>query len=117
MTSSPSMQTVSIAGKPSKMKALTGLTITKTVKFMGEDLLIRKLMVAEVLEIQNKARDSENNNEDTEGLGVLRKIIRAGCSDAAELTDEDFLQFPLDELTILSNEIMAFSGVGPNTGK
>jgi len=82
---------------------------------MGDDVTIRKLMVFEVLDLQSKAKEIDKG--DDEGLAMLRTIIRLGCMDCADVTDEDFLKFPLDELSSLSNEIMSFSGVGSTSGK
>lgn len=34
-----------------------------------------------------------------------------------ELSDDDFKEFPMDELSKLSNEIMKFSGIAGDQGK
>ncbi len=97
------------------MKALIGKRMTRSVKFMGEDIKISKLSVAEVLNIQEKAKAIEGN--DQEGFNVLKTVVRSGAEGGADLSDEDFDNFPLDELSRLSNEIMKFSGIGAEAGK
>lgn len=97
------------------MKSLIGRKMHKPVKFMGEDIKISKLSVSEVIEIQNKAKAIEN--DEAEGFNVLKVVIRSGAEGAGDLSDEDFDNFPLDELSKLSNEIMKFSGIGSDTGK
>ncbi len=95
----------------SGIKGLVGRKMTKTVKFMGEDVLISKLNVANVMEIQEKAKKLEEN--DSEGFDLLKSIIRNAVEGAEDLADDDFEGFPLDELSKLSNEIMKFSGINP----
>lgn len=97
------------------IKGLVGKRMTKTVKFIGEDVKITKLNVAEVIEIQDMAKLS---NEDAQsGLDLLKKVIRLAVDGASELSDEDFKTFPMDELAKLSNEIMKFSGMTGEQGK
>ena len=93
----------------SGIKGLVGRKMTKTIKFMGEDILISKLNVSNVMEIQEKAKKLEEN--DNEGFDLLKSIIRSAVDGAGDLSDEDFEGFPLDELSRLSNEIMKFSGI------
>lgn len=97
------------------IKGLVGKKMTKTVKFIGEDIKITKLSVAEVLEIQNKAKDSTEDHES--GFELLKKVIKMSVEGASELTEEDFDNFPMDELSRLSNEIMKFSGIAGEQGK
>jgi len=101
--------------KTNKMKSLVGRKMSKTYKFMGEDITINKLVVAEVIAIQEKAKSSDT--DESEGFNVLKTVIQTACPEALELTAEDFNSFPLDELTKLSEEIMRFSGIGANQGK
>jgi hypothetical protein len=90
------------------IKDLVNKRISKNVKFMGEDVKISKLNTSEVLSIQEAAKDLTEESED--GLLILRKVIRSSVEGAEILSDADFLTFPMDELSKLSNEIMAFSG-------
>jgi len=97
------------------IQGLIGKRMSKTVKFMGEDVKIVKLSVAEVLEIQQQAKAIET--DETKGFDVLKTVIRKSVENASELADEDFDGFPMDELNKLSNEIMKFSGIGNEQGK
>ena len=102
---------VNVAG----MKSLVGRKMTKKVKFMGEDVEISKLSVSEVMDIQEKAKAIEK--DESEGFNVLKAVIRSAVAGSDDLSDEDFKQFPLDELSKLSNEIMKFSGIAQDQGK
>lgn len=97
-------------------KDLVGKRISKTVKFMGDDVTISKLSVSEVMGIQAQAKDI--GSDESKGLSVLKTVIRSGTIGAEELDDEAFDGFPMDELSKLSNEIMKFSGLdGDKAGK
>ena len=99
----------------SGIKSLVGRKMTKSVKFMGEDVKISKLSVAEVMDIQVKAKEIES--DESAGLALLQTVIRSAVEGAEDLADEDFQTFPMDELSKLSNEIMKFSGIGADQGK
>ena len=91
------------------MKNLVGKSITQTVKFMGESVKIKKLTVAEVLEIQEQAKEAEKS--ENAGFDLLKRVIKMSVEDAKDLSDDDFKTFPMDELNKLSNDIMKFSGM------
>jgi hypothetical protein len=97
------------------IKGLVGQRMTKTVKFMNKDITIQKLTVAEVLAIQEKAKNADK--DETEGFNVLKTVIRSAVPGADELSDEDFNSFPLEDLTKLSNEVMKYSGISADQGK
>jgi hypothetical protein len=97
------------------IRGLVGKKMYKDVKFMGDNLKINKLSVSEVLFIQEKAKNISEN--DSEGFEILKTVIRSAVEGATELSDDDFNNFPLDELSKLSNEIMKFSGIGEQAGK
>lgn len=94
----------------SSLKDLINKKITKSVKFMGADVKIQKLSVDEVVAIQAKAKAM--GNSDDAGIVVLQTIVAYGLEGASELSDEDYRQLPMEELSTLSNLIMAFSGMG-----
>lgn len=94
----------------SSIKGFVGKRMSKTVKFMGEDVKVSKLSVAEVMAIQEAAKDIDK--DDVSGFEVLKKVIESAVEGGSELTDEDFKNFPMDELSKLSGEIMKFSGIG-----
>ena len=93
---------------------LIGKKMTKSTKFMGEDVKISKLSVSQILEIQKSAKDAEN--DESKGFEILKTIIRASAEGASAISDESFEGFPMDELSKLSNEIMAYSGIGAEGG-
>lgn len=92
------------------LKSLVGKKMSKEVKFMGTTVTINKLNVSEVLSIQEKAKGIAEN--DAESFALLRTVISTAVPEAAELSEEDFNNFPLDELSNLSAEIMKYSGLG-----
>lgn len=98
------------------IKALVGRKVTKKTKFVDSDVVISKLSVAQVMEIQQAAQAVEQNPESS-GIEILKNIVRLSVEGASELTDEDFASFPMDELNKLSNEIMSFSGIKADAGK
>jgi len=99
-------------------KELVGKRMTKSVKFMNEDVKISKLSVDEMMNVQTLAKALETDSTDEKsGFNILRTVIRASVEGAADITDDDFKTFPMDELSRLSNEIMKFSGVGAEAGK
>ncbi|MDH5182270.1 MAG: hypothetical protein OEX12_00135 [Gammaproteobacteria bacterium] len=110
-------------------KKLLGKRITSSHKFMGENVTIQKLSVAEVMSIQESATkaqaladDAKNKQtmgqevtvDDKEGFNSLKNVIRMGAPESTGLDDEDFNQFPLEELISLSQAIMKFSGIDPS---
>jgi hypothetical protein len=97
------------------IKNMVGKKVSKTTKFMGEDIKISKLSVSEVMEIQNKAKAIDG--DETQGLQILRVVIRSAVEGGSDLSDEDFEGFPMEELSKLSGEIMKFSGIGADAGK
>lgn len=92
------------------MKSLVGKKMSKNIKFMNQDLTIKKLSVSEVLKIQEMAKDV--GEDENANFGLLMHVVRASAHGADELTEEDFNEFPIDDLSKLSNEIMKYSGMG-----
>jgi len=111
----PTISKVNNVVAESGIKSLVGRKMTRNVKFCNEDIKINKLTVAQVLEIQEKAKSVDK--DDSEGFNVLKTVIRSSVDGGSDLTDEDFSGFPLDELSKLSTEIMKFSGIGQEAGK
>lgn len=91
------------------IKQFVGQKLTRKVKFMGGEIEITKLSIEAVQEIQEKAKAVKEN--ETEGFGMLRKVIELSVADCADLSDQEFSSLPIDELTRLSGEIMKFSGL------
>jgi hypothetical protein len=93
----------------SSFKDLVGKRVTRPEKFMGAEVVIKKLSVAEVLAIQEAAKEIEK--DESKGFDVLRQVIRSAVEGAESISDEDFQGFPMDELSKLSTSIMKFSGI------
>jgi hypothetical protein len=94
---------------------LIGKKMTKPVKFMGEETTISKLSVAQIMLVQEAAKAAET--DETKGFDILKTIIRASAEGAADITDDQFADFPMDELSNLSNTIMVFSGIDAGKSK
>lgn len=93
-------------------KDLVGKRLTKEVDFLGSKVKIQKLTVAEVLEIQERAKQANEKQDDL--LGVVKFVIQASVVGADEVSTEEFDQFPMEDLSKLSNDIMKFSGITGN---
>jgi len=100
---------------PTGIMALLGKRMSKRVKFLDQDITIFKLTVAEVKDIQEKAKLLETDDE--AGLDILRTVIRSAVEGGSALEDDHFEAWPMDELSKLSNAIMKFSGIGEDQGK
>lgn len=101
------------------IRGLANRKMTKDVDFMGTKLKISKLSVAEMKQVQEIAKLPEAaEGEDApvmteaQSLKVLQTVIQCGAEGGAEMTAEEFESMPIDELSKLSEAIMAFSGMG-----
>lgn len=99
----------------SGFKRFLGKAQTSKVKFMGENVEIKKLTVTEVEDIQEASKAIAE--DPSKGFDVLKKVLKLGCLETADLDDADFKQFPLDDLNKLSGEIMKLSGIASDSGK
>lgn len=95
--------------------SLIGKRMSKNVKFMGEEVKIHKLSVAQIVTIQESAKAAET--DETKGFEILKTIIKSSVEGADAIGDSDFENFPMDELSSLSNAIMAFSGIDAGKSK
>lgn len=91
--------------------------VTKSVKFMAEDIDIVKLTVNQVIAIQELSKKIDSENSDTDNISVLSQVIRFGAPELASLNQEEMNDFPMEELVNLSNAIMSYSGLGDKKGK
>ena len=98
------------------MKHLVGKVITKKVPFMEDEVEIRKLSVNEVFQVQKLVTKSSKSKSEDAQLGLLRDVIRMSVVDAADLTDEDYNTFPIAELSLLTEAVIEFSGIGQDQG-
>lgn len=97
-------------------KELTTKRVTKKVKFMGGDVEISKLSVAQVKEIQELAKGINPETGDG-GLDMLVTVIKASVPEAAEMDSSEFESIAFDELSTLANAIMDYSGMKVEAGK
>jgi len=95
--------------------SLIGKRMSKSVKFMGEEVKIHKLSVAQIVTIQEAAKAAET--DESKGFEILKTIIKSSVEGADQIADSDFENFPMDELSSLSNAIMAFSGIDAGKSK
>ena len=95
-------------------RSLIGKRMSKNYKFMDQNLKIQKLTVNEVMEVQELAKDA--GSDEDKNFQVLCDVIRAGVEDSGDITNDEFRQFPLDELSKLSTEVMKFSGMQAEKG-
>jgi hypothetical protein len=93
------------------MKHLVGKVITKKYPFMDDEVEVRKLSVAEVFKVQALVKKSSKKSDEASQLALLRDVIRLAVVGAHELSDEEFDEFPLGELSELSNNVLNFSGL------
>jgi hypothetical protein len=91
------------------MKHIKIVDVTKTVKFMDQDLVIKQLTVKGVKDLQ-KGLDGDANTLDA--IKTLATIFKATVIGAEDMKDEDFEKFPIEPLTKLSNDILEFNGLG-----
>ena len=88
-----------------------GSKSVKSVKFMDKDLEIVKLTINQVIRVQAVTKQAEESNDANSGILILSAVIREGAPELKELSQEDLQDFPMEELTNLSNSIMEFSGL------
>jgi len=99
------------------MKHLVGKTITQKVPFMGDEVEVKKLTVGEIFSLQAIISASQKGKQDEEKqVALLRDILRLAVVGANEITDEEFAGFPLGELSDLSQQVVAVSGLGNTEG-
>ena len=101
------------------LQALVGKRMEKDCTVMGQKIKISKLTVNQVMEIQAQVKENGTDSEDEKAnFELLMKVIRMGANGAEQMSDDEFNDFPLEELSKLSQEIMKFSGIGAgNPGK
>jgi hypothetical protein len=93
------------------IKSLVGRKMTKSVKFLDDTVIISKLSVDDVMEVQTLAKEIEESKNENAGIEILKLVISKAVEGGSELTEEDFNSFPMDELSKLANDIMKFSGM------
>lgn len=94
------------------MKHLVGKTLSKKVPFMGDEVEIRKLSIAEVLNVQKIVKAASKDKSEEGQVKLIRDVVKIAVTGASELTDEEFNGFPLGELSDISEAILKYSGIG-----
>ncbi len=122
-------KTVAVPLERKGLSGFVGKRVSKSVKFMGEDVTITKMSVHEVQNIQavakqlqakaaeHEAAGTVDEDAETADFDVLKLILRLGVEGAADMTDEEIEGLPIDELSKLSNEVMRYVGLGQEAPK
>lgn len=90
------------------MKHLVGKAQTKKVPFAGGEVEIKKLSVAEVMELQELIKKASKSKDQ---LQILRDVLRLAVIGTEEMTDEDFNTFSPVDLNALSEEVLVYCGL------
>ncbi len=98
------------------MKHLVGKELSEKVPFMGDEVEVRKLTVGKIMGLQKLISKAEKSKEEDAQLKLLCDIIKVAVVGAEDLSQEDFDNFPLAELTELSAHVMRVSGLGGSEG-
>jgi len=98
------------------MKHLVGKNMTKKIEFMGDEVEIRMLSVAQVYKLQELVKRTSKSKSEEDGLKSLFDVVRLAVVDADTLTDDDMKTFPIAELNKLSEQILEVSGLGSKAG-
>jgi len=93
------------------MKHLLGKAKSTKVPFLGSEVEVNKLTVAQVKQFQAELNAVKDVVDEDSGLKIQRTIVRMGVVGAADLTDEELDSFPLVELTALTQKILELAGV------
>jgi hypothetical protein len=94
----------------SLMDFLTEGSSFSNFRFMGKNVKIRRLSLAQVRDIQAKARNVNEDNPEA-GFELIKETIRMGVPIAVDISDEQFEEFPLEDLNNLSNEVLRKAGM------
>jgi hypothetical protein len=89
-----------------------GARVTKKVKFMNEEIEISKLTVSQVSQITAMAKALETSQDDGDNVKLLLLVVGLGAKELNDLSEDEIVEFPMDELAQLSNAIMKYSGLG-----
>lgn len=98
------------------MKHLVGKKIVEKVPFMGDQVEVKKLTVSEIMHIQTLIKKTQDKKSDYDDIALIKDVIRLAVLNAENITDEEFNDFPIGELSALSSEIMSISGLGGMAG-
>jgi hypothetical protein len=91
-------------------KDLIGKVISKKIKFLDSEIVIRKLSLEQTQEIQEQAKNIGENEGNA--LKMLMSVIVLSVEGAEEMTEDEFRKFPIEDLNKLSEDILKYSGLG-----
>jgi hypothetical protein len=83
---------------------------------MNDEVEVKKLTVSEVLHIQELIKKAQNKKVEYDDMSLIKDVVRMAVTGADEITDEEFNEFPVGELTHLSSSILRIAGLGENLG-
>lgn len=100
------------------MKNIDVIHETKSVEFMKNKVDVKKLTTGQIRKLQDtfQAMAGGDTADMDQNLDCMLKIFKAGVVGAEEMDIEDLLQYPLDDLNILMQEVLEFSGLAPSEG-
>ena len=90
------------------MKHLVGKAQTKKVEFMGDEVEIKKLSVAQVMELQEIIKKATKSKDQ---MAVLRDTLRLAVVGAEDMSNEEFDTFSPVDLNKLAEEVLAYCGL------
>ena len=88
---------------------------TRKVDFMGvkNAVEVKKLSGQEVKEFTHFINvEAKNLPESEQGLAIQYRVVRMGVLGADDLSDDELLSFPLDDVSSLAKAVLAYSGLG-----
>jgi hypothetical protein len=82
------------------LKKFVGKATTVDVPFMGGTIKVKRLSVGDTLDLQKKAREARGDDEAAEKaqIDLIIKVVKSCAEGGDELTEEEILTFPLEEL-------------------
>jgi hypothetical protein len=114
-TSKFDLPTVTMTEKKVSMSIsrFKGAKASKKTKFVGQDIDIVKLTVSQALQVQDVVKLAEGDDNPDANLNILLTVLKFGAPDLVDMTLDDLKEFPMQDLTLLSSEIMKHSGMTP----
>jgi hypothetical protein len=109
----PSVPAVKVNEEKKMANKFIGKKATKEVDFLGEKILIKKLSINQVIQVQDLTKSIEDSNDDKGGIKILLFVIKQGVEEFSTYEDSDLMDCPMEDLALLSNTIMEFSGLLP----
>ena len=74
----PSVPAVKVNEEVKMANKFIGKKATKTVEFLGENILIKKLSINQVIQVQELTKEVEDKNDEKGGIKILLFVIKQG---------------------------------------